>query len=142
MPLERAGMPLLDTGCRTLFTFVLDFSKLKNLIAAAAVLPGLAFISAQPAEASCGQASHYGVGDGYAWQTTANGEKMNPHAMTAAHPYKRLGSYVNVTHAGKTIRVRINDRGPYAGGRILDLSYGAFAALASPSRGVINVCIA
>ena len=121
---------------------MLVFSKLKNLIAGAAILPGLALLGVQPAEASCGQASHYGVGDGYAWQTTANGEKMNPYAMTAAHPYRRLGSYVNVTHNGKTIRVRINDRGPYAGGRILDLSYGAFAALASPSRGVINVCIA
>jgi rare lipoprotein A len=121
---------------------VLDFSKLKNFLAAAVILPGLAFLGAQPAEASCGQASHYGVGDGYGGQTTANGERMNPYAMTAAHPYLRLGSYVNVTHRGRTIRVRINDRGPYYGGRILDLSYGAFAALASPSRGTINVCIA
>jgi rare lipoprotein A len=142
LPLEREELLLFLFGCRILFTFVLDFSKLKNLIAAVVVLPGLAFISAQPAEASCGQASHYGVSDGYGGRTTANGERMNPYAMTAAHPYKRLGSYVNVTHAGKTIRVKINDRGPYAGGRILDLSYGAFAALASPSRGVINVCIA
>jgi len=118
------------------------FSKLKNLVAGAAILPGLALLGVQPAQASCGQASHYGVGDGYGGQITANGERMNPYAMTAAHPYKRLGSYVNVTHNGKTIRVKINDRGPYAGGRILDLSYGAFAALANPSRGVINVCIA
>lgn len=135
-------MPLPGTGCRVLFIYVLVFFKLKNLIAAAAVLPGLSFISAQPAEASCGQASHYGVSDGYGGQITASGERMNPYAMTAAHPYLRLGSYVKVTHRGKTIRVKINDRGPYADGRILDLSYGAFAALASPSRGTINVCIA
>lgn len=117
-------------------------SKLKNLAAAAAILPGLAFLGAPPAKASCGLASHYGVGDGYGGKRTANGERMDPYAMTAAHPYLRLGSYVNVTHNGKTIRVKINDRGPYAGGRILDLSYGAFMALAKPSRGVIDVCIA
>ena len=141
MPLKR-GYATPATGCRFLSLLMLAFSKLKNLIAAAAVLPGLAFISAQPAEASCGQASHYGVGDSYHGRTTASGERFNAYGMTAAHPYKRLGSYVNVTHNGKTIRVKINDRGPYAGGRILDLSYGAFSALASPSRGVINVCIA
>lgn len=121
---------------------MLAFSKLKKFIAASLILPGLSFLTTQPAQASCGQASHYGVSDGYAWQTMANGKPMDPYAMTAAHPYLRLNSYVNVTHKGKTIRVKITDRGPYAGGRILDLSYGAFAALASPSRGVINVCIA
>ena len=118
------------------------FSKLKKFIAASLILPGLSLLTVQPAQASCGQSSHYGIGDGYAYQTMANGRPMDPYAMTAAHPYLRLNSYVNVTHNGKTIRVKITDRGPYAGGRILDLSYGAFAALANPSRGVINVCIA
>lgn len=117
-------------------------SKLKNLAAAASILPGLIFLGAPSAKASCGLASHYGVSDGYGGQRTASGERMNPYAMTAAHPYLKLGSYVNVTHNGKTIRVKINDRGPYAGGRILDLSYGAFAALSRPSKGVIDVCIA
>ena len=118
------------------------FSKLKSLVAATLLVPGLSLLAAQPAQASCGEASHYGISDGYAWQTMANGRPMDPYAMTAAHPYLRLNSYVYVTHRGKTIRVKITDRGPYAGGRILDLSYGAFAALANPSRGHINVCIA
>ena len=118
------------------------FSKLRNLAAAATVLPALFVLAPQPAQASCGQASHYGRGDGFSGQITASGERMDPSALTAAHPYKRLGSYVNVTHKGKTIRVKINDRGPFTGGRILDLSYGAFMALANPSRGVIDVCIA
>ena len=118
------------------------FSKLKSLVAATLLVPGLSLLAAQPAQASCGEASHYGIGDFYAYRTMANGRPMDPYAMTAAHPYLRLNSYVYVTHRGKTIRVKITDRGPYAGGRILDLSYGAFAALASPSRGVINVCIA
>jgi len=117
-------------------------TKIKTLLLAAA-LPALTMLGVNPASAdSCGYASHYGRGDGYGGRTTANGERMNPYAMTAASPYLRLGSYVNVTHRGQTIRVRINDRGPYFGDRILDLSYGAFAALASPSRGEIRVCYA
>jgi rare lipoprotein A len=97
-------------------------------------------LSPMAAQAQCGQASYYGPG--LHGGVTANGERFDQYAMTAAHPYQRLNSYVNVTHNGKTIRVKISDRGPYTGGRVLDLSYGAFAALASPSRGVINVCIA
>ena len=94
-------------------------------------------LSPMAAQAQCGQASYYSGGG-----ITASGAPFNQYAMTAAHPYLRLNSYVDVTHSGKTIRVKISDRGPYTGGRVLDLSYGAFAALASPSRGVINVCIA
>jgi rare lipoprotein A len=43
---------------------------------------------------------------------------------------------------GKTVIVRVNDRGPYVGGRDLDLSYGAFSSIASPSQGVASVCYA
>ena len=102
----------------------------------------LSFLALMPmvAKAECGQASYYGPG--LHGGVTANGERFNQYAMTAAHPYLRLNSYVDVTHSGKTIRVKISDRGPYTGGRVLDLSYGAFAALANPGRGVINVCIA
>ena len=97
-------------------------------------------LSPVAALAECGQASYYGPG--LHGGITANGERFNQYAMTAAHPYLRLNSYVDVTHSGKTIRVKITDRGPYTGSRILDLSYGAFVALSSPSRGVIDVCIA
>lgn len=102
----------------------------------------LSFLALMPmvAKAECGQASYYGPG--LHGGVTASGERFNQYAMTAAHPYLRLNSYVDVTHSGKTIRVKISDRGPYTGGRVLDLSYGAFAALANPGRGVINVCIA
>lgn len=121
---------------------MLAFSKLKKFIAASLILPGLSLVSVQPAQASCGQSSHYGVSDNFAWKPMANGKLMDPYAFSAAHPYLPLNSYVYVTHNRKTIKVKIEDRGPYYGGRILDLSYGAFAALASPSRGVIDVCIA
>lgn len=97
-------------------------------------------LSPVAAHAECGQASYYS--SGFHGGITANGERFNQYAMTAAHPYLRLNSYVDVTHRGKTVRVKISDRGPYTGGRVLDLSYAAFAALANPDRGVINVCIA
>jgi rare lipoprotein A len=83
-----------------------------------------------------GIASWYGPDfDGWA---TANGEIYDMYAMTAAHRTLPLGSLVKVTNVknGKQIRVRINDRGPYANGRILDLSYGAAAVLEMTSDGV------
>jgi rare lipoprotein A len=107
---------------------------------------GMATLPQPPAKASdqCGYASHYGLGDGYGGQKTANGEIMNPYAMTAAHPYLRLGTEIEVTdqNTNKKIIVRINDRGPYASGRILDLSYGAFSQIRNPQRGETYVCYA
>ena len=101
-------------------------------------------VSAHAAPKDCGVASHYGIGDGYHGQRTANGERFDAHALTAAHPWLPMGSRVRVTNRvnGRSVTVRINDRGPYAGGHIIDLSYGAFAAIASPSQGVASVCIA
>jgi rare lipoprotein A len=60
-------------------------------------------------------------------KTTANGEDYDMFELTAAHRELPLGSYVKVTNLrnGEWIIVRINDRGPYVDGRILDLSYGA-----------------
>jgi rare lipoprotein A len=60
-------------------------------------------------------------------QKTSNGETYDMFAMTAAHPTLALPSYVRVTslHSGKAVVVRINDRGPFHAGRIIDLSYTA-----------------
>jgi len=76
------------------------------------------------AGASTGIASVYGNGDGYAWRKTANGERMNPGAMTAAHRTLPFGTRVNVTNRrnGKSVVVRISDRGPFVRGRIIDLT--------------------
>jgi rare lipoprotein A len=92
----------------------------------------------------CGTSSWYGVGDGFHGQRTADGERFNAHGLTAAHRYLPLGSMVKVTNPvnGKTVRVKINDRGPFYGSRILDLSYGAFAKIASVGSGTTQVCIA
>jgi rare lipoprotein A len=55
-----------------------------------------------------------------------------------------FGTKLKVTNQanGKSVVVRVNDRGPFVGGRDLDLSYGAFVAIASPGQGVANVCYA
>jgi rare lipoprotein A len=72
-------------------------------------------------------ASHYGYSGG----KTASGERMNPSGMTAAHRTRSFGSHVTVTsHAsGRSVTVRINDRGPFVKGRCIDLSTGAARAL-------------
>lgn len=72
-------------------------------------------------------ASHYGYSGG----KTASGERMNSNAMTAAHRTRSFGSHVTVTsHSnGRSVTVRINDRGPFVRGRCIDLSTGAARAL-------------
>lgn len=73
--------------------------------------------------------------------TTASGESFDPAAHTAAHKTLPLGSLVRVTNeaTGAFVVVRINDRGPYHGDRCLDLTSGAFAAIANPAHGVVDV---
>ena len=68
---------------------------------------------------------------------------MNPHAMTAAHKSLPLGSVVKVVNqrTGKTIRVTINDRGPYIRGRIIDLSKAAAQQLGIVAAGTGKVCL-
>jgi len=114
-------------------------SKLKVFLGAA-VVAASALVTPLEAKAGCGYASHYGYQDGYHGQITANGERFNTYALTAAHPYLPMGTRLRVSHKNRSIVVRINDRGPYAYGRTLDLSYAAFTALAPPSRGEISVC--
>lgn len=100
------------------------------------------FIPHAAQAASCSNASHYGVGDGYHGLTTANGERFNAYGLTAAHKSLPFGTRVRVTNqaTGKSVIVRINDDGPHIAGRSIDLSYGAFSKIAPPSRGVIRVC--
>ena len=89
-----------------------------------------------PANGSSCQASYYWQG-----QTTASGERINPSDLTAAHKTLPLGSKVKVTNPsnGKTVVVRINDRGPYVAGRCLDLSKAAMETIGGTSSGVITV---
>jgi len=84
---------------------------------------------------SCG-ASYYDTGS-----RTANGEAFDPDGITAAHKTLPFNTKVRVTNKanGKSVTVRINDRGPFVGGRCLDLSRGAFKEIASLSAGVLTV---
>jgi rare lipoprotein A len=86
-----------------------------------------------------GMASWYGPGfhGGY----TANGERFNQYTLTAAHPHLPFGTPVRVTNTynGRSVVVRINDRGPYSGGRVIDLSKGAAQVIGLVSSGVAPV---
>jgi rare lipoprotein A len=74
-------------------------------------------------------------------QGTANGEQFDPEALTAAHKTWAFDTRVRVTNPanGKSVVVRINDRGPYIDGRCIDLSRAAFRAIASLDLGHIDV---
>jgi rare lipoprotein A len=92
-----------------------------------------------PAAAQVGVASYYKHG-----AKTANGETFDPKALTAAHRYLKFGTRVLVTNLlnGRSVVVRINDRGPFVGGRIIDLSYGAARAVGLHDSGVAKVRVA
>lgn len=88
-----------------------------------------------------GGASWYGPG--FHGRTSANGETFDQYALTAAHRSLPFGTYVLVTNLynGRQVTVRINDRGPYAGDRIIDLSMGAAEQIGLVSSGVGTVQI-
>lgn len=106
-----------------------------------AVVATLCAMMCVPANAEEGIASVYGNGDGYAWRKTANGERMNPGAMTAAHKTLPFGTRVTVVNhsTGKRVVVRINDRGPFIKGRIIDLTPAAARALGFSGLAKVSV---
>lgn len=72
---------------------------------------------------------------------TASGEKFDTHELTAAHPSLPFGTHLRVTNVatGRSVTVRVNDRGPYVPGRVVDVSYSAAEALGMVGRGVAKV---
>ena len=95
------------------------------------VISSLAGCSPSLARSQSGIASVYGNGDGHAWSKTANGERVNPGALTAAHRTLPFGTKVSVKNLrnGKQVVVRISDRGPFIRGRIIDLTPAAARAI-------------
>jgi len=84
----------------------------------------------------------HGVASFYTEGTqTASGEKFNTMEMTAAHPTLPFGTRLRVTDvsSGKSVTVRVNDRGPYVQGRVVDVSYSAANALGMVGKGLTNV---
>ncbi len=86
------------------------------------------------AEADTALASWYGPG--FEGQLTASGEAFDPYGFTAAHNTLPLGTEITVSYAGRAVDVVVNDRGPYSGGRDLDLSQGAAEYLGLTVAGV------
>lgn len=105
-----------------------------RFIAAAAFL----LAASQGAHAQCGTASWYAL-----TSKTASGERMNPSGMTAAHRSLPFGTKLKVFNPdnGRSVVVRINDRGPFVRGRILDLSKGAASKLGFIRAGHTKVCL-
>ena len=86
-----------------------------------------------------GQASYYA--DNFQNRKTASGELYKHELKTASHNKLPFGSNVKVTNLsnGKVIIVKINDRGPFVNGRVIDLSKSAFSSIANTSTGLIDV---
>ena len=93
-------------------------------------------------EAGATQGKSHGIASFYSQGTkTASGEKFDPNELTAAHPTLPFGTRLRVTnqHTGRSVTVRVNDRGPYVPGRVVDVSYSAAQELGMVGRGVAPV---
>ena len=101
---------------------------------AALTLACLTSCAIEPAYAQTCRASWYFEG-----ARTANGERFNPDGMTAAHRTLPFGTKVRVTYRGKSVVVRISDRGPFVRGRCIDLARGAAKLIGLTATGVALV---
>ncbi|MEP9397714.1 septal ring lytic transglycosylase RlpA family protein [Mesorhizobium sp. KR2-14] len=113
--------------------------KIQTAIPAVTLLAGLLMAaSTATASAQCGRASWYALNS-----KTASGERMNPSAMTAAHRSLPFGTKVRVTNKdnGRSVVVRINDRGPFIRGRVLDVSKAAAQSLGFIGSGHTAICL-
>ncbi|MFC4293198.1 septal ring lytic transglycosylase RlpA family protein [Sphingorhabdus arenilitoris] len=116
--------------------------KMLKIVAVAALLTGGVPLLAQSAsimELGSGMASYYGKE--LAGNRTANGERFDPSGMTAAHRTLPFGAQVRVTNLsnGRDVVVRINDRGPFARGRIIDISHAAAVEIGMVRSGHARV---
>ena len=89
-----------------------------------------------PVQASVGVASYYKTG-----RVTASGERFRPLGFTCAHRRLAFGTMLKVTNLrnGRSVVVRVNDRGPFIRGRVLDLSLGAAKAIGMNGSGVAKI---
>jgi rare lipoprotein A len=108
---------------------------MKRLKACAVAGAALLMSAAAHAE-QVGVASYYQSG-----KVTANGERFNPYGLTAAHKTLKFGTKVRVIdlNSGRSVVVRINDRGPFIRGRIIDLTLGAARIMGIQQQGVTRV---
>lgn len=145
LPAAASGPAFADSGSDE---FAATFAPIN--VAASAFVPsaGMVDVTAidpvdEPAapETAIGRSIGSGVASYYgnelAGNRTANGERFNPNDLTAAHRSLPFGTRLRVTNAanGKSVVVRINDRGPFHGGRIIDLSKSAASQIGLVARG-------
>lgn len=123
----------LDVAVAAGRTHMRKSGRLKHAFVGMALVPVL-FVSVAHAE----MASVYGGRDGYCGSRTANGERVNCSAMTAAHRRLPFGTRVRVCHS-RCVTVRINDRGPFVRGRDIDLSPAAARAIGLSSIGHVTI---
>jgi len=107
------------------------------LPAVATIALALLFLASPVLAAECVRASWYGAESG---NRTANGEHFDGSSLTAAHRTLPFGTRLRVSYRGKSVVVRINDRGPYVRGRSLDLSRAAATRIGMIPAGVGRVC--
>ena len=147
LPASASGPAFADTGN----DFRASFAPLNAAASAFVPTAGMVDVTQidpadEPVEAAAedvgpgrsitgGVASYYG--NELAGHRTASGERFNPGLLTAAHRTLPLGSKVRVTNPanGKSVVVRINDRGPFHGGRVIDLSKSAASQIGLIARG-------
>jgi rare lipoprotein A len=112
------------------------FEPVRRVAAVQRPTPFLRRDATEAKTASSGMASFYTEGT-----RTASGEKFNTLELTAAHPTLPFGTKLRVTNVatGRAVTVRVNDRGPYVAGRVVDVSYSAADALGMVGRGVAKV---
>ena len=135
---DRGTMPLHRLG-------VADFSRavLLSILTLAPVIPHTAGANGRDEgvseRAQVGKASWYGPG--FHGRRTASGEVFNANRLTAAHPRLPLGTRARVTNLqnGRVVEVKINDRGPHGGGRIIDLSRAAARQLAMGGTARVSI---
>jgi rare lipoprotein A len=112
-------------------------SIISGLLAAVLILGAAFFMGSATIAGECALASWYGQESG---NRTANGEPFDGSGLTAAHRSLPFGTRLRVTYQGRSVIVRINDRGPYIKGRALDLSRAAAARIGLVRAGVARVC--
>ncbi len=105
-------------------------------VAIAAFVAVAGFQSGEASAAQCGKASWYSMGT-----RTASGERMNANALAAAHRSLPFGTRVRVDNLanGRSVVVRINDRGPFVGGRVIDLTRSAAQQIGMMHSGTASV---
>ncbi len=129
-----ASFTLLASGCSGVLNY--DMARIN----------GTAYASPQPKasksfQKEVGKATYYA--NKYHGRKTASGERFDQTSYTAAHKTLPFGTKLRVTNVdnGESVIVRVNDRGPFKKGRVIDLSSSAFGRIAQLKTGVINVSI-